>query len=402
MELATESRGPLKGLRIVDMTAVVFGAYATQMLGDLGADVIKIESPADETGRGGDVMRWAGHVPEGCPSDLGPIFMTINRNKRSVLLDLRKPEPLTALKALIATADAFVATVRYDGLARLGLDYEAVKAIKPDIVYVHGSGFGGDGPYAGLPAYDDLIQAMSGAADILPLADGDPEPRYLPTVLADKVSGLFMGQAILAALFHHQRTGEGQFVEVPMFESVTSFNLAEHLFGHVFDPPTGPYGYHRVATMKRRPFPTRDGHMALLPYSHKQWRQFFALAGWSETVAKDPRFAEPVARAKHIGDLYALMDQATVTKTTAEWLALLRPLSIPAAALNRFGDLLDDPHLNAVGLFERYEHPHAGGYVAMRSPFRFEKTPADIRRHPPTLGEDTAEVLAEVGVTLAE
>ena len=396
VELAEQTRGPLKGLRVVDMTAVVFGAYATQMLGDLGAEVIKVESPPDETGRGGDVMRWAGSPPEGAPADLGPIFMTINRNKRSVLLDLREPEACEALRTLIAGADAFVATVRYDGLKRLGLDYDAVRKLKPDIVYVHGSGFGADGPYAGLPAYDDLIQAVSGAADILSIADGDPTPRYLPTVMADKVSGLFMGQAILAALFHRQRTGEGQFVEVPMFECVTSFNLAEHLFGHVFDPPTGPYGYHRVATMARRPFPTADGHMALLPYSHKQWRQFFDLAGWGETVAKDPRFAEPGPRAQHIAELYALMDGATVTRTTAEWLSLLRPLNIPAAALNRFDDLLEDPHLNAVGFFERHHHPEAGPYVAMRSPFRFSATPADIRRHPATLGADTEEVLAEV------
>ena len=393
----TASRGPLAGVRIVDMTGVVFGAYATQMLGDLGADVIKIESPPGPHDRGGDVMRWAGRGPDGAPEGLGPIFMTINRNKRSVVLDLRQAADRDALRALLATADVFAATVRLDGLERLGFGYEAVRAIRPDIVYAHGSGFGAEGPYAGLPAYDDLIQAVSGAADLLNRADGDPTPRYLPTLLADKTAGLFMGQAILAALFHRQRTGEGQFVEVPMFECVTSFNLAEHLFGHVYDPPTGPYAYPRVATAHRKPLPTADGHIGLLPYSEAQWRDFFRVAGWEETVGRDPRFATAAERGRHIGELYEQMDVVTATRTTAEWLALLRPLNIPVIALNRLDDLPDDPHLRAVGFFETRPHAHAGGYVAMRPPLRFSRTPADIRREPPGLGEHTEEVLAEVG-----
>ena len=372
------------------MTAVVFGAYATQMLGDLGADVVKVEFPGE---RGGDVMRWAGAVPEGAPADLGPIFMTVNRNKRSVLLDLRRPEDAAALRALAAECDVFVSTVRYDGLTRLGLDHAAVRAIRPDVIYVHGSGYGADGPYAGRPAYDDLIQAASGCADLLNRADGDPRPRYLPTVVADKVSGLFMSQAVLAALFHRERTGEGQFVEAPMFESLVSFNLAEHLFGHVFDPPTGPYAYPRVATSHRKPYPTRDGHIGMLPYSDLQWRRFFALAGWSDTVARDPRFGDPASRATHIADLYALLDTVTPTRTTAEWLEALDEAGIPAIALNRLDDLMSDPHLEAVGFFERHVHPEAGAYIAMRPPLRFSATPPDIRLHPPRLGEHTDEVL---------
>ncbi len=396
-ELAAEATGPLKGVRIVDMTSVVFGAYATAMLGDLGADVIKIEFPAGRRGGGGDIMRWAGHPPAGAPEDLGPIYMTINRNKRSMLLDLRQEKAARALKRLIATSDVFAASVRYDGLKRLGLDYEAVKAARPDIVYVHGAGYGSEGPYAGEPAYDDLVQSASGLADLLGRVDGDPTPRLIPTLVADKVAGLFMAQAITAALFHRERTGEGQFVEVPMLECVTSFTLAEHFFGHVYDPPTGPWAYTRVANPERKPFPTKDGHIGLLPYTDAQWDQFFAAAGWAETFGKDPRFADYKTRARHVRELYALVEEVTPTRTTDEWLALLKPLQIPVVRMNRLEDLQGDPHLAAVGLFERYEHPDAGPYVSLRPPVKYSATPANIRRHPPRLGENTDELLAELG-----
>ncbi|MGI8839844.1 MAG: CaiB/BaiF CoA transferase family protein [Caulobacteraceae bacterium] len=397
-ELAREATGPLKGVRIVDMTSVVFGAYATAMLGDLGADVIKIEFPAGRRGGGGDIMRWAGHPPAGAPEDLGPIYMTINRNKRSMLLDLRQEKAARALKALIATSDVFAASVRYDGLKRLGLDYEAVKAIRPDIVYAHGAGYGSEGPYAGEPAYDDLVQSASGLADLLGRVDGDPTPRLIPTLVADKVAGLFMAQAITAALFHRARTGEGQFVEVPMLECVTSFTLAEHLYGHVYDPPTGPWAYTRVANPERKPFPTKDGHIGLLPYTDAQWDQFFAAAGWAETFGKDPRFADYKTRARHVRELYALVEEVTPTRTTDEWLALLKPLQIPVVRMNRLEDLPGDPHLAAVGLFERYEHPDAGPYVSLRPPVKYSATPANIRRHPPRLGENTEELLSELGL----
>ena len=223
--LAADNTGPLKGVRILDMTGVVFGAYATQMLGDLGADVIKVEFPGGRRGGGGDIMRWSGKLPDDASPDLGPIFLTINRNKRSVLLDLRDEKAARQLRRLIKTCDVFAASVRYEGLKRLGLDYEGVKAVRPDIIYCHGAGYSAGGPYAGEPAYDDLIQAGSGLADLLPRTDGNPVPRYLPTLAADKVAGLFMANAITAALFHRERTGEGQFVEVPMLECVTSFNL---------------------------------------------------------------------------------------------------------------------------------------------------------------------------------
>ncbi|HZZ37283.1 MAG TPA: CoA transferase [Caulobacteraceae bacterium] len=395
-QLAKEVTGPLKGVRILDMTSVVFGAYATQMLGDLGADVIKVEFPGGRRGGGGDIMRWAGHAPEGAPDDLGPIFVTINRNKRSILLDLREESAAKALRRLIKTSDVFAVSVRYEGLKRLGLDYETVKALKPDIVYVHGAGYGAAGPYAGEPAYDDLIQSASGMADILPRTDGDPKPRLLPTLVADKVSGHFMAQAVLAALFHHQRTGEGQFVEVPMLECITSFVLAEHMYGHVYDPPTGPWAYPRVANPQRKPFPTKDGHIGLLPYTDQQWDQFFAAAGLGETFGKDPRFSDYKTRGKYIRELYALVDEVTPTKTTDEWLAVLKPLSIPVVRMNRLDTLMDDPHLTAVDFFQRHEHPEAGAYYNMRPPVNYAATPANIRRHPPRMGEHTDEILAEL------
>ncbi len=395
--LAPHATGPLTGVRILDMTSVVFGAYATAMLGDLGADVIKVEFPGGRRGGGGDIMRWAGRVPDGAPLDLGPIYMTINRNKRSMLLDLRQAASVASLRRLIATCDVFCASVRYEGLKRLGLDYEAVKALRSDIVYAHASGYGADGPYAGEPAYDDLIQSASGFADLLSRVDGDTTPRLLPSLVADKVSGLFLTQAILAALFHRAGTGEGQFVEVPMFECVTSFNLAEHFYGHVYDPPTGQWAYPRVANPQRKPFPTKDGFIGLLPYTDQQWDQFFEIAGWTQTIARDPRFADYQTRSAHVRELYTLVDEVTRTRTTDEWLALLKPLQIPVVRMNRLDDLQNDPHLAAVGFFERYEHPEAGGYIGMRPPLKFSATPANVRLHPPKLGEHTQALLDELG-----
>lgn len=399
-ELADKVTGPLAGVRIIDLTSVVFGAYATQMLGDYGADVIKVEapSPTGGGGQGGDIMRWAGKLPEGASPDLGPIFLTINRNKRSVLLDLRKKSAVDALMKLIASADVLASNIRYEGMKRLGLAYEDVKAVKPDIIFVHAAGYGSNGPYAGLPAYDDLIQAGSGSADLLSRVDGDPKPRYVPTLMADKVSGLFMANAITAALFHRERTGEGQFVEVPMFEAITSFVLAEHFYGHVFDPATGPWSYGRVTNPDRRPYKTKDGYIGLLPYSDKQWNQFFEIAGRPGAFKDDPRFSTYKARTQNIRELYAMLEELTEQKTTQEWLDALLPLSIPIVKMNRLDDLQDDPHLKAVDFFQRYDHPHAGPYFALRPPVRFSETPANIRRHPPRLGEQTREVLSEIGL----
>ena len=398
-KLAEKATGPLSGIRVLDLTSVVNGAYGAQILADQGADVIKLEDPGSGRGDGGDIMRWAGHPPEGSPRGMGPIFLTINRNKRSMLLDLGDAASRKTLIKLIKTCDVFAASVRYAGLTRLGLSYEDVAAIKPDIVYVHCAGYGSDGPYAGEPAYDDLIQSASGLADVLPRTDGDPTPRILPTLVADKVSGLFMAQAVTAALLHKARTGEGQFVEVPMLECVTSFLLVEHLYDQTYQPATGQWGYVRVVNPNRRPFKTKDGYIGLLPYTDKQWDQFFEVAGFGDTIANDPRFSDYSARMKHINELYGLVGEAAATKTTQEWLDVLKPLSIPVVKTNRLDDLPDDPHLRAVDFFQTYEHPTMGGYRQMKPPVKFAKTPSNIRRHPPELGQHTAEILAEIAAT---
>ena len=395
-KLAEKATGPLAGIRILDLTSVVNGAYGTQILADQGADVIKLEDPGSGRGDGGDIMRWAGHPPEGSPRGLGPIFLTINRNKRSVLLDLTDKAARKKLERLIKSSDVFAASVRYAGLKRLGLAYEDVAAIKPDIVYVHAAGYGSDGPYAGEPAYDDLIQSASGMADILPRVDGNPTPRILPTLVADKVSGLFLSQAVTAALLHKERTGEGQFVEVPMLECVTSFLLVEHMYDQTYQPPTGQWGYVRVVNPNRKPFRTKDGWIGLLPYTDRQWDQFFEVAGYGDAIKGDPRFADYFTRMKHISELYALVEQVAATKTTQEWLELLKPLSIPVVKTNRLEDLPSDPHLAAVDFFQTYDHPQFGGYRLMRPPVKFSKSPSNIRRHPPGLGEHTDEVLAEI------
>jgi crotonobetainyl-CoA:carnitine CoA-transferase CaiB-like acyl-CoA transferase len=394
--LAKEATGPLKGIRILDMTSVVNGAYGTQILADQGAEVIKIEDPVGTRGGGGDIMRWSGHLPEGSAPGMGPIFLTINRNKRSVVLDLKKEADKRALIRLVKTCDALVSSVRYEGMKRLGLAYEDIAAVKPDIVYVHAAGYGSNGPYAGEPAYDDLIQSASGCADVLPRTDGNETPRIMPTLLADKVSGLFLSQAVTAALLHRQRTGEGQFVEVPMFECVTSFLMVEHLFDHTFVPATGQLGYTRVVNPNRKPFKTKDGYIGLLPYTDKQWDLFFEIAGWGETIAKDPRFSDYTTRNRNARELYALVETVTQEKTTQEWLDLLKPLSIPVVKTNRLDDLESDPHLEAVELFQTFDHPEVGPYRQIRPPVRFTKSPANIRRHPPKLGQHTEEVLAEV------
>ena len=394
--LAEKPTGPLSGIRILDLTSVVNGAYGTQILADQGADVIKLEDPGSGRGDGGDIMRWAGHLPQGAPRGMGPIFLTINRNKRSILLDMKSGPGKRALRRLIKSCDVVASSVRYEGMKRLGLSYEDVAAIKPDIIFVHAAGYGSDGPYAGEPAYDDLIQSASGFANLLSRIDGNPAPRIMPTLVADKVSGLFLSQAVTAALLHKARTGEGQFVEVPMFECVTSFLLVEHLYDQTFQPPTGQWGYQRVINPNRKPYKTKDGYIGLLPYTDKQWDQFFQAAGFGDLMQSDPRFADYGARAKHIQELYGMIEQAAATKTTQEWLDILKPLSIPVVKTNTLDELPDDPHLKAVGFFEDYEHPELGGYRLMKPPVKFSKSPANIRRHPPKLGEHTDEILADI------
>jgi crotonobetainyl-CoA:carnitine CoA-transferase CaiB-like acyl-CoA transferase len=370
-------------VKVLDMSSVVMGPYATLILGDLGADVIRVESGA------GDPMRHAGKSPA---KGMGPIFMALNRNKRSVVLDLKTAEGAAAARELAGECDVFFHNIRAEAIERLGFGYEAVKALRPGVVYVHCSGYGSDGPYAGRQAYDDLIQAASGFADLLPRTLGDGRPRYAPALVADKTAGLHAAYATLAALFHRERTGEGQFVEVPMFESFTAWNLIENLYGQTFDPPLYGAAYTRSVNPRRRPYPTLDGHIGIVPYSDGQWFEFFALGGRPE-LAEDPRFKTMASRTEHVGELYAEVEAVAATKTTDDWMRILHEAGIPAMRFHTLDGVVDDEHLTGSGFLHRREHPTVGAYRALRHPVMFERTPTDIALEAPGLGEHTADVL---------
>lgn len=400
MNAPIASHGALDGIRVVDMTSVLFGAYTSQILGDLGADIIKVEAPGTRADNGGDIFRYTGR-PAKTPA-MGPIFMHYNRNKRSVLLDLKEEFGREALRRLISEADIFITNVRMGGLEKLGFDYAAVKSLKADIVYVHCSGYGSDGPYAKKQAYDDLIQAAAGGTDLLSRVDGNPAPRYQPSLIADKSSGLFGAYATMAALFHRVRTGQGQFVEVPMFECFSYFNMSENLYGHTFEPPTGGFGYSRVFNPNRKPYPTKDGYLAILPYSDSQWDDFFEIGGLPPgTFTKNPRYATYALRTEHISEIYAMIEDVAKTKSTAEWVNALTERNVPCMKVNRLDEVLDDEHLNAVGFFEKRDHPSEGSYISLRHPVKFSATPASVRRDPPRLGEHTDEILSDVGLSRA-
>ena len=387
----TKRTGPLAGVKIVDMSSVVLGPLATLIFGDLGADVIKIE--AGQKGKSGDMMRYAGKSPTG---DLGPIYTNLNRNKKSVQLDAKDPQGKAALLALLKDADVFFHNVRLGGMARLGLDYESVKAVNPSIVYVHCAGFGQGGPYEKRQAYDDLIQAASGFAHLSSLRDGS-EPAYAPSLVADKTVGLFATYATLAALYHRSKTGEGQFVSVPMLECFTFFNMVENLYGETFLPGNGKVAYTRSVNANRKPYKTLDGYIALVPYSDDQWEKFFEMGGRSG-VFEDPRFSTYAARTENSHDLYGIIGEVAATKTTQDWLDLLGEANIPAMKFNQMVDVLEDEHLTAVGFFETRNHPDAGPYRSMKHPVAFSETPADTAIDPPRLGAHTETVLASLGL----
>lgn len=384
--------GALAGIRVLDLTSVVFGPYATQMLGDMGADIIKIESPE------GDVMRAA--APARHPG-MGAVYLNSNRNKRSIVLDLKQPVAHAALLKLVATADVFVHSMRPQAMMKLGLDYETLKPANPQIVHCSAWGYGSGGPYADKPAYDDIIQAMSGAADLTRRQGLTTEPAYIPSILADKTAGLHVAIALLAAIVHKIRTGRGQSVEVPMFESLASFMLVEHLAGAVFEPQEGPMGYQRLLAPHRKPYRTADGYITVLPYTTKQWRSFFTLAGRLEML-EDPRVKDAGLRSRVIGELYQMVAEIMPSRTSADWLAALEQADIPAMPVNSLEDVLADPHLAETGFFREYDHPSEGRIRTPASPLRFSDSPASIRTGAPRLGEDSRAVLAEAGFSDAE
>ena len=330
---------------------------------------------------------------------MGGNFLHLNRNKRSVRLDLKRAAARSALDRLIATADVFVHSMRPDAILRLGYGYARVRALKPDIVFCGAYGFGADGPYAHKAAYDDLIQAGSGLAALQTAATG--RPGYLPTVLCDKIAGQAIACAILAALYERRAGGGGQAVEVPMFETMVEFNFVEHMVGYAFEPPLGPPGFNRVLSPKRKPYRTRDGYACILPYSDRNWRDFFIHTGRLEFV-DDPRFAPLAVRVENIEILYALVEEEAPRRTTAEWVAFCDSVSIPCMPVLGLEDLPEDEHLRAVGFFGTAEHPSEGAYRTMRRPVSFSGSRFAIRRHAPRHGEHTAEVLAEAGLDPAE
>ena len=384
----------LEGIRIIDLTTVIFGPYATQMLADLGAEVIKVEAPGI-----GDVSRYLGSgVPD---PTMGSVHLTVNRGKRSIALDLKQPEDAAVMRDLIAGADVFFHNVRGKAIARLGFDYEACKAIRPDIIYVHGTGFGQDGPYADLQAYDDVIQAATGTASLLPRVDGNPRPRYLPSLIADKVAGQFGAQAILAALVHKLRTGEGQAVEVPMFECFAAFMLTEHLRDATLDPALGPAGYPRQLEPERQPFPTADGYLAIVPYTPASTARLMELLGSGGLLAS-PEYKAAKATGDPMPFIYAEIARRTPARTTAEWLEIFAANDIPAMAVRDLQDVKDDPHLNATGFFRRREHPDVGAFHEMRPPVRYGAAPRPEPGPAPRLDGDGATLRAEIAARQAD
>jgi crotonobetainyl-CoA:carnitine CoA-transferase CaiB-like acyl-CoA transferase len=320
----------------------------------------------------------------------------LNRNKKSVQLDAKTEDGKAAIVALLKDADVFFHNVRLAGMARLGLDYDSVKAINPGIVYVHCAGFGVGGPYEHRQAYDDLIQGASGFSHLSVMRDGS-EPAYAPSLVADKTVGLFATYATLAALLHREKTGEGQFVQVPMLESFTFFNMVENLYGETFLPGNGKLAYTRSINANRKPYKTKDGYVGLVPYSDQQWEAFFEMGGRTG-VFDDPRFSTYQARTENITELYAIIGEVALQKTTDEWLDLLDEANIPSMRFNEMADVLTDEHLEAVNFFQTREHPQAGPYRSMKHPVSFSATPADIALDPPTLGADTETVLASLGL----
>jgi crotonobetainyl-CoA:carnitine CoA-transferase CaiB-like acyl-CoA transferase len=385
---AAKPTGPLAGFRIVDMTTVLAGPYATQIAADYGADVIKVEPPE------GDVMRLAGAKRH---HQMGPLFMHANRNKRSAVLNVKQPEGRDAVLRLVAGADGFIHNIRPAAMARLGLGYENLARVNPRIVYVSLVGYSQQGPYAARPAYDDLIQGISGMASMFTMCGAD-EPRFVPAVIADRISGLNAVHAMLAALLSRERTGQGQSVDVPMFESVVQIVLGDHLGGLSFEPPAGPPGYNRLTTPNRRPYRTRDGFICVLVYTDRQWQSFFTAIERADIWQNDPRFATQATRTKYYDEAYGMLAQFMLERTTDEWLALLSAHDLPAVPVSRIEELEHDPHLAATGFVETVEHPTEGKIKQVRPPPAFSRTPAGIYRHAPNPGEHTRELLAEAGL----
>ena len=379
--------GPLQGIKVIEMTSVVLGPWACQMLGDMGADVVKIEQPR------GDSNRTLGAAQN---PGMAALYLTCNRNKRSLVLDLRQPGARDALLALVKDADVFVHNNRPQVMTKLRLEYADMKQVNPKIIYCGAYGYSKKGPYGAMGALDDSIQAVSGIAMLNKLVLG--EPRYLPTVVADKTTAITVVYGVLAALFHRERSGEGQELEVPMFETMVNFVMAEHLWGMTFDPPKGAPGYTRLMSHHRKPYKTQDSYIAILPYLDAHWEKFCKLTGRTDLLEK-PQFRTLADRVRNIDDTYRITGEIMATRKTREWLELFDKSGVPTIVVNSLEDLANDPHLNATGFWKFYDHPTEGRLRMPAFPVNFSATPADIRLPAPRLGEHTSEVLREAGLS---
>lgn len=377
----------LTGVRVLDLTTVVFGPYATQILADLGADVIKVEAP------GGDTFRYAGKPAQ--TRGMGPQHLNLNRGKRSIVLDLKDAGDQETMRDLVRLTDVFIHNVRLDAIERLGFGPDACRALREDLIYVHCVGFGSKGPYAGLQAYDDVIQAASGAATLAGRVDGAGAPRYLPSLIADKVAGLNGAQAVLAAYIHRMRSGDGQFVEVPMFEAFTQFMMLEHLGAHTFVPPNGDAGYARQLDPDRQPFPTADGHISVVPYTPDVWVKVFDVLGDSAFLTR-PEFSSVGNLLANQSLLYARMAELTPQRTTAAWLEAFTNARVPCMAVRDLSAMADDPHLRQTGFFSEAEHPSEGRYLRVGSPTFYSANAAPPPRHAPLVGGDGDEIRREI------
>jgi crotonobetainyl-CoA:carnitine CoA-transferase CaiB-like acyl-CoA transferase len=385
--------GPLHGVTVIDLTSFIFGPYATQTLGDLGADIIKVEAP------GGDKQRYG--LKQNKSKDMGSSFMMLNRNKRSVTLDLKLEEDREKLRALIPTAQVFIHNVRTSAMGSLGFGYEEVAAINRSMVYVHCVGYGSEGPYGGRQAFDDLVQAASGGADMLLDNKGESTMRMFPSYVADKVSGLHALYAVLAALFHRERSGEGQFVEVPMLESYTSFLMAEHLYGAAFEPTIGHVGSTPALAPDRACFRTKDGWIATMP-SGKEGAHNFMKLGGIEDFYNSLEFVNAGSGKEKVALYNKAMRQAAATHTTEEWMELGEQHRIPIMRANTLDGVLEDPHLKAVGFFEVLSHETEGHWRSMKPPIKFSKTPSSVRINPRKPGADTEAVIGGKSKKAAE
>ena len=379
--------GPLAGVRVVDVSSMLMAPYATQILGDMGADVVKVEAPEGDAVRGIGPMRNPG---------MGAIFLNLNRSKRSIVLDLKQPDAIAALAALLAKADVLVYNLRPRSMARLGLSYEAVSKVNPRIIFAGLFGYGQNGPYADKPAFDDLIQGAVAVPWLSHLADGRA-PSYSPTAIVDRGVALWAVGQITAALYHQARTGLGQRIDIPMFEMMASFVLGDHLAGRAFEPPLGPPGYPRMLNPDRRPYRTKDGFVCVMIYTDRHWRAFLKAIGRGGDYDRDPRYATMTSRTEHIVALYRELAELLLTRTTAEWLALFDAADIPAMPLNTPDSLIDDPHLRASGFFSFVDHPSEGRLRQMAYPSTWSASQPGGTRPVPRLGEHSIEVLREIG-----